>query len=77
MQFYTQQRQFYCGIDLHATCMFNCVLDDRGNKGHPIRRFKPVRVSHRAEHARFVKRHRVCYNNYAYPLLVTSYEIGP
>jgi transposase len=31
MQFYTQQRQFYCGIDLHATCMFVCVLDDRGN----------------------------------------------
>jgi hypothetical protein len=33
MQFYTQQRQFYCGIDLHATCMFVCVLDERGWRG--------------------------------------------
>lgn len=31
MRFYREQRQFYCGIDLHASKMYVCVLDDQGN----------------------------------------------
>ena len=30
MRFYTQQHQFYCGIDLHARQMYVCVLDSAG-----------------------------------------------
>ncbi len=31
MKFYTNQHQFYCGIDLHAKKMYLCVLDSLGN----------------------------------------------
>jgi transposase len=31
MRFYCEQRRFYCGIDLHASKMYVCVLDDQGN----------------------------------------------
>ena len=31
MRFYGEQRRFYCGIDLHASKMYVCVLDDQGN----------------------------------------------
>jgi len=30
MRFYTQQHQYYCGIDLHARSMYVCVLDAAG-----------------------------------------------
>ena len=30
MRFYTQQHQFYCGIDLHARTMYLCVLNQNG-----------------------------------------------
>ncbi len=30
MRFYTQQHQFYCGIDLHARSMYLCILDQDG-----------------------------------------------
>ena len=30
MKFYTQQHQFYCGIDLHARSMYVCILDSNG-----------------------------------------------
>jgi transposase len=30
MRFYTQQREFYCGIDLHARSMYLCILDRDG-----------------------------------------------
>lgn len=30
MRFYTQQHQFYCGIDLHARQMYVCILDAAG-----------------------------------------------
>jgi transposase len=30
MRFYTQQHQFYCGIDLHARSMYVCVLSQEG-----------------------------------------------
>jgi len=30
MKFYTNQHQFYCGIDLHAKKMYLCVLDSLG-----------------------------------------------
>ena len=30
MRFYTQQHQFYCGIDLHARTMYLCVLNQDG-----------------------------------------------
>ena len=30
MKFYTKQHRFYCGIDLHASAMFVCVLDSTG-----------------------------------------------
>ena len=30
MRFYTQQRDFYCGIDLHARSMYLCILDRDG-----------------------------------------------
>ena len=31
MRFYTQQHQYYCGIDLHARSMYLCILDQQGN----------------------------------------------
>lgn len=31
MRFYSRQHQFYCGIDLHARCMYLCILDHDGN----------------------------------------------
>lgn len=31
MRFYREQRRFYCGIDLHASKMYVCVLDDKGD----------------------------------------------
>ena len=31
MKFYNQQRQFYCGVDLHATSMYVCIIDNGGN----------------------------------------------
>ena len=30
MRFYTQQHQFYCGIDLHARTMYVCILNRDG-----------------------------------------------
>ena len=30
MRFYTQQHQFYCGIDLHARKMYVCILNNLG-----------------------------------------------
>jgi transposase len=30
MRFYTQQHDFYCGIDLHARSMYLCILDRDG-----------------------------------------------
>ena len=30
MRFYTQQRSFYCGVDLHARTMYVCVLSAEG-----------------------------------------------
>jgi transposase len=30
MKFYTQQHQFYCGVDLHTRSMYICVLDQGG-----------------------------------------------
>lgn len=30
MRFYTQQHQFYCGIDLHARSMYICLLSQEG-----------------------------------------------
>ena len=32
MKFYTQQHQFYCGIDLHSKTMYVCVVDQGGKK---------------------------------------------
>ncbi len=32
MNFYQQQHQFYCGIDLHANNMYLCLIDGDGNK---------------------------------------------
>jgi len=31
MRFYTQQHQYYCGVDLHARAMYVCILDQEGN----------------------------------------------
>ncbi len=31
MRFYTQQHQYYCGIDLHARTMYVCILDAASN----------------------------------------------
>jgi transposase len=30
MRFYTQQHQFYCGVDLHARSMYLCIIDRQG-----------------------------------------------
>src|SRR5262252_8780881 len=30
MRFYTQQHQFYCGIDLHARTMYLCIMNRDG-----------------------------------------------
>jgi hypothetical protein len=30
MRFYTQQHQFYCGIDLHARTMYLCIFNRDG-----------------------------------------------
>jgi hypothetical protein len=30
MRFYTNQHQFYCGIDLHARSMYLCILNHDG-----------------------------------------------
>ncbi len=30
MRFYTQQHQFYCGIDLHARSMYVCIMNREG-----------------------------------------------
>src|SRR5262245_38007659 len=30
MRFYTNQHQFYCGIDLHARSMYVCILSHEG-----------------------------------------------
>ena len=32
MKFYKQQREYYCGIDLHANSMHVCVVDQAGKK---------------------------------------------
>ena len=32
MKFYTQQHQFYCGVDLHAKTLHACVVDADGKK---------------------------------------------
>ncbi len=32
MNFYKQQHEFYCGIDLHANSMHVCVVDQQGQK---------------------------------------------
>ncbi len=31
MRFYTEQHQFYCGIDLHARSLYVCILDQAGD----------------------------------------------
>jgi transposase len=32
MRFYTKQRRYYCGVDLHASTMYLCVLNAAGEK---------------------------------------------
>lgn len=32
MNFYTQQHNHYCGLDLHARAMYVCILDQHGTK---------------------------------------------
>ena len=32
MRFYTQQRRFYCGIDLTARTIFDCIHDQADDK---------------------------------------------
>ena len=32
MQFYKDQHQWYCGVDLHARTMYLCILDKTGKK---------------------------------------------
>lgn len=42
MRFYTQQHQFYCGVDLHARSMYLCIIDQQGNiKFHDNMRTAP------------------------------------
>ena len=31
MKFYTQTYKHYCGIDLHARCLYVCILGQEGN----------------------------------------------
>lgn len=31
MRFYTENRKYYCGIDLHTKTMYVCILDENGN----------------------------------------------
>ena len=31
MKFYTKTHKHYCGIDLHARCLYVCILDQSGN----------------------------------------------
>nr|WP_320116642.1 hypothetical protein [uncultured Desulfuromonas sp.] len=31
MRFYTKQHPFYCGIDLHSSAMYICILDSSGD----------------------------------------------
>jgi hypothetical protein len=38
MRFYQQPHGFYCGIDLHATSMYLCILDQGNGKGERKRR---------------------------------------
>ena len=30
MRFYTEEHEYYCGIDLHARTMYVCILDQTG-----------------------------------------------
>lgn len=30
MRFYTQQHQYYCGIDLHTKSMYVCIISQEG-----------------------------------------------
>ena len=30
MRFYTKHHQFYCGIDLHASTMYVCIMNHEG-----------------------------------------------
>ena len=30
MRFYSQQHQYYCGIDLHARSIYLCIMDQSG-----------------------------------------------
>ena len=30
MRFYNQQHKYYCGIDLHASKMYVCIIDQKG-----------------------------------------------
>ena len=32
MRFYTQQHQYYCGIDLHARSMYLCIMDQNAHR---------------------------------------------
>ena len=32
MRLFNEQREFYCGIDLHANSMHTCVVDRQGKK---------------------------------------------
>ena len=31
MKFYTKTHAHYCGIDLHARCLYICIIDDSGH----------------------------------------------
>ena len=30
MKFYIKQHEYYCGIDLHARCLYLCILNQAG-----------------------------------------------
>jgi len=44
MRFYTNQRKYYCGIDLHARRMYVCIIDDKGE----IREHRNMRTDREA-----------------------------
>ena len=60
MNFYTIQHAYYCGIDLHAHCLYVCILNQAGEivlhkniKAHPPQVNGKVERSQRSDQEEF------------------------
>ena len=76
MRFYKQSHQFYCGIDLHTSKMYLCILDQAGKTVlHRNVKAQPAALLRAIEPVNFVDKQKRAAPGFA-PLLGASKHLA-